>query len=129
MLVNYKDDYKKIAMGFLSYEPDLKDLGNLNTELQLYTNDKTHKLFLYREGDANFSGVVGIECGDTYVLVRHLSLSPAVRGGNTVDKLLDELKKKVSPRKIMGSLENTPLIMKWEERNKEQVDGADPSSK
>lgn len=129
MLVNYKDDYKKIAMGFLSYEPDLKDLENLKTELQLYTNDKVHRLFLYREGDANFCGVVGIECGDTYVLVRHLSLSPAVRNDGTVDRLLDELKKKVAPRKIMASIENTPLILKWEERNKEQVDGADPSSK
>ncbi|WP_225868676.1 hypothetical protein [Companilactobacillus kimchii] len=41
MLSKYSDENKKIAMGFLSYISDLKDLNNLEQELQLYSEDET----------------------------------------------------------------------------------------
>lgn len=126
MLVNYKDDYQKIAMGFLSYEEDLKDLHNLQTELKLYTTDATHQLFMYRADTNNFCGVVGIECGGDYVLLRHLDLAPEYRTQAVANDILGELSKFVHGKKIMGSLETTPLIMKWAEQSKEHCDGADP---
>ena len=129
MLVNYKPDYEKIAMGFLSYETDLKDLGNLQTELKLYTTDDAHTLLLYRQDDGNFCGIIGLECGGDFVLVRHLDLSPAVRNQETVNAMLDELQVKVKDDKIMGSPETTPLIKQWRDTKKEQLNAADPSVK
>lgn len=80
MLTKFKQDYAKIAMGFLSFIPDLKDINHLQTELKLYTEDPTHVLYLYRQDrDADFEGVVGVESANDFVMLRHLSLSPAVR--------------------------------------------------
>lgn len=45
MLVKYKNDYEKIAMGLLSFIPDLKDVGHLKTELKMYTEDDSHALY------------------------------------------------------------------------------------
>ncbi len=131
MLVNYKQDYQKIAMGFLSFEEDLKDLTNLQTELASYQNDEGHVLYLYKENtdvNCNFSGIVGIETGDDYVLVRHLDLSPAVRSANELNRVLDELQAKVPDKKIMGSIAVTPVIMRWKETKKELPDGTNTRS-
>jgi riboflavin biosynthesis RibT protein len=127
MLIIYKDDYQKIAMGFLSYEEDLKDIHNLQTELKLYTSDPSHQLFMYRADTNNFCGVVGIELGDDYVLLRHLDLAPEYRQQAVINELLSELSKQVHGKKLMGSLETTPLIMKWAEQSKENCDGTNPS--
>ena len=119
MLLKYKRDYQKIAMGFLSFEPDLKVLSNLQSELKLFAEDAGHQLYLYKDADNDFSGVVGIEDGDGYVLVRHLQLAPALRNQETINTVLDELASIVGARRIMGSLETTPLIMRWEEHRRE----------
>lgn len=122
MLVNYKTDYQKIAMGFLSFEDDLKSFANLKAELELFAGDEAHGLYLYREEDnvnCNFSGVVGVELGSDYVLVRHLDLAPANRIDQDYFALLDDLRHKFAPKKIMGSLDVTPIIMRWEEEKKD----------
>lgn len=122
MLVSYKADYEKIAMGFLSYEQDLKDLQNLKTELKLYTTDENHALYLYREEtDNNFCGVVGLERGTDYVLVRHLSLAPDRRDDATVWALLNELDCRLGGRKMLGSPETTPLLLRWQKQKKEHA--------
>lgn len=121
MLVSYKRDYQKIAMGFLSFEADLKDLANLKTELDLYANDDGHVLYLYKEDakvSCNFSGVVGIETGADYVLVRHLDMAPSNRTDADYFAVLDELSQLVADKKIMGSIAITPVIMRWEEAKK-----------
>ncbi|KRM55980.1 hypothetical protein FC18_GL000762 [Lacticaseibacillus sharpeae JCM 1186 = DSM 20505] len=108
-------------MGFLSFEPDLKDLANLKTELDLYINDEGHALYLYKEEadiKCNFSGIVGIETGPDFVLVRHLDMAPSNRTDADYAAVLDELSAKVAPSKIMGSIAITPVIMRWEEAKK-----------
>ena len=42
MLVKYRKDYEKIAMGLLSYLPDLRNLKNLQEEMSLYAVSYTH---------------------------------------------------------------------------------------
>ncbi|WP_241559428.1 N-acetyltransferase [Lacticaseibacillus hulanensis] len=119
--MNYKRDYQKIAMGFLSFEDDLKNLANLKTEFDLYTNDEGHELYLYKETsdvNCNFSGVVGLETGADYVLVRHLDMSPANRTDQDYFAVLDDLSALVGAKKIMGSIDVTPVIMRWEEAKK-----------
>lgn len=120
MLVSYKADYEKIAMGFLSYDKDLKDLHNLKTELALYTTDEGHSLYLFREQEhQNFCGVVGLENGRDYVLLRHLCLAPDYRTDQVIFSVLDELNCRLGGRKMMGSLETTPLLLRWQKRKKE----------
>ncbi|WP_225047298.1 N-acetyltransferase [Lacticaseibacillus kribbianus] len=126
MLTKYKNDYSKIAMGFLSFIPDLKDIGHLKTELRLYTEDNTHELYLYREtAGGDFEGVVGVELGQDFVLVRHLSLSPAFRDVATQDAVLGDLQAVYPDRRLMGTLENAPLVAGFNQRRKEDQHGTD----
>ncbi|WP_179395360.1 N-acetyltransferase [Lacticaseibacillus absianus] len=129
MLTKYKNDYAKIAMGFLSFVPDLKDMDHLKTELRLYTEDNTHLLYLYREAiGSDFEGVVGVELGAEFALVRHLSLSPAVRDTATQFAVLADLQHLYPDRKLMGTLETAPLIAAFNQRRKEDPDGTDTSA-
>ena len=48
MLYKYKDSYKKIAMGLLSFIPDLKDISHLQTELDWYQKDASRFLYLWK---------------------------------------------------------------------------------
>ncbi|WP_262314567.1 N-acetyltransferase [Lacticaseibacillus parakribbianus] len=126
MLTKYKNDYSKIAMGFLSFEPDLKDMGHLKTELKLYTEDNAHVLYLYREAaGGDFEGVVGVELGTDFALVRHLSLSPAVRDTATQYAVLDDLAALYPERRLMGTLENAPLVAGFNQQRKEAGHAAD----
>lgn len=124
MLTKYKHDYAKIAMGFLSFVPDLKDIDHLQTELKLYTEDPTHCLYLYRENrDEDFEGVVGVETGPDFVMLRHLSLSPAARDDATKFAALSDLQAQFPDKKLMGSLETAGLVAKFNQMRKEGTDG------
>ncbi|MBF5067127.1 N-acetyltransferase, partial [Salmonella enterica subsp. enterica serovar Istanbul] len=46
MLVKYRKDYEKVAMGLLSFIPDFKDLIHLQTEMQWYQSTEDHQLLL-----------------------------------------------------------------------------------
>ncbi|MCI1985956.1 MAG: N-acetyltransferase [Lactobacillus sp.] len=126
MLTKYKHDYAKIAMGFLSFIPDLKDMDHLKTELTLYNEEPNHVLYLYREArDADFEGIVGVESGSDFVMLRHLSFSPSVRNQETEFAALADLYALYPDKKIMGSLETAPLIAKFNQHRKEAIDGTD----
>lgn len=126
MLTKYKHDYAKIAMGFLSFVPDLKDMDHLQTELRLYTEDPTHVLYLYRENrDADFEGVVGVESANEFVMLRHLSLSPSARDTATKFAALSDLVALYPQQKLMGSMETAPLVAKFNQYRKEGPHGTD----
>ena len=39
MLIRYNDDFKKIAMGLLSYVPDLKEPSRIEEEIEWYESE------------------------------------------------------------------------------------------
>ena len=116
MLYKYKDSYKKIAMGLLSFIPDLKDISHLQTELDWYQKDASRFLYLWKNENGDFSGVVGFELVNKQVIVRHIALSPAERNEGVTYKILDELATLYPEAKMMGSLEIAGIITKWEQR-------------
>ncbi|GEK04872.1 N-acetyltransferase [Schleiferilactobacillus harbinensis] len=117
MLVKYKNDYEKIAMGLLSFVPDLKPLDHLQTEMALYQNDPEYLLYLWRPADSqDFAGVVGIQRSQDIILVRHISLMPSERGSHQTFMIFDELAKLYPHQKLMGTFETTPLLVKWESK-------------
>lgn len=116
MLVRYRFDYEKIAMGLLSLTPGLKDYSRLKSELQGYTDSNTERLYLWRaDENQDFAGVIGCELTDEFVILRHLAISPNYRGENNSFRMLDELSNKFPQLKIMASVEMTGLITKWQQ--------------
>lgn len=120
MLVKYKSSYEKVAMGLLSFIPDLKDLTNLTNEMALYQKDEDHVLYLWKNQANDFSGVVGVEVADKYIVVRQISLIPSERGEGHAMEVLDELHKLYAKHTMMGSFDTTKLVAKWTEYNRRQ---------
>ncbi|KRL63559.1 hypothetical protein [Lactobacillus psittaci] len=100
MLVTYKKDYEKIAMGLLSFLPDLKNLDNLKEEMRLYDEDCEFKLYLYRENSSDFIGVVGIQVLPDFIMIRYLSLAPGFRSQKTQEQVLQNLQEEYPDKKL-----------------------------
>ena len=81
MLVKYRKDYEKIAMGLLSFLPELRDYDQLASAIK-FSLDKNYQIYLWKDTEDNhFIGIIVIEVGEKYVLVRHLSFTPTDRSG------------------------------------------------
>lgn len=94
MLTRYKKMFNKIAMGFLSFMPDEKDLQKLQMTLHQYETEHNHQLFLWKE-DGDFIGIIGILFLDKQLIqIQHLAVNPSHRDkgvGKMMIKALKEL--------------------------------------
>lgn len=117
MLYKYKSDYEKIAMGLLSFIPDLKEIVNLQTEIQWYEADDSRILYLWKNENSDFVGILGTEIDNDFVMIRQIAVTPTERSQGVGFMMLDELAKLYPDKKIMGSIETTALITKWEQKD------------
>lgn len=117
MLYKYKSDYEKIAMGLLSFVPDLKEIANLQTELEWYDASYERVLYLWKNENRDFVGIIGTEINDDFIMVRQISVSPAERSQGVSFLMLDDLADLYPDKRIMGNIEASALIAKWEQHN------------
>jgi riboflavin biosynthesis RibT protein len=93
MLIRYKKNYEKIAMGLLSFMPNVKDLKQLQETIKAYEQNNDWQLFLWKEED--IIGVAGIELiNDHKVVLKHLSVNPSHRQqglGKRIVEALEEM--------------------------------------
>ncbi|MFC3882779.1 GNAT family N-acetyltransferase [Bacillus songklensis] len=79
MLIRYKKNYEKIAMGLLSFMPTEKDLKALQQTMKEYEQNDQWKLFLWKEED-DIIGIIGIAIvSETQLEVQHISVNPSHR--------------------------------------------------
>lgn len=122
MLVSYNQKYEKIAMGLLSYIADLKSMERLQTEMESYTSENSRKLYLWRDSDTeNIVAIIGIECSETMVLIRHLAVSPSFRNEGIIYNVFDQLQNRYPEQTLNGTLETALFVTKWAQRNKERI--------
>ncbi|GAX01810.1 N-acetyltransferase [Secundilactobacillus silagei] len=114
MLLKYRTDYEKVAMGLLSLAPALKKIDRLQAELQWYQDSDARQLLLWKDLNQDFSGIVGVELRPKFVIVRLIALMPAVRNHNQTNTILTELQDMYPKQRIMGTLETTGIVAKWE---------------
>ncbi|WP_125766497.1 N-acetyltransferase [Lapidilactobacillus wuchangensis] len=114
MLVKYKQDYEKIALGLLSFTPDLKDFNHLSAELANYVSDSTLELDLWRDAHGDIVGIVGFEIADDYILLRHLAFTPDFRTKKNAFEVLDALKRKFNDKRLMATVSLTEIVSAWE---------------
>lgn len=95
MLIRYKKDLEKIAMGLLSFMPDVKNIKKLQKIIQRYETDENWHLYLWRETDV--LGTIGLRIeDDTYAIIQHVSVNPSHRNQGIGKKMVDEIVKKYS---------------------------------
>lgn len=110
MLTKYKKDNKKVAMGFLSYLDDFKNFKNLQDEMKLYETDPEFHLYMYRQKGSDIIGVVSVQEGDHFVLIRYLSMAPGYRDERYVERVVNELANEYPDKTIMTLPEYTYLL-------------------
>lgn len=120
MLIQYKKDYEKTAMGLLSYLPDFKNIENLKEEIELNQEDNEFVLFLYRNQQNNMIGVLGTQITQKFVIIRYLSLAPGFREISYEQQIVSELKQEYPDKKVTAVPEYTNLLKTIEEDNEEK---------
>lgn len=120
MLVKYKQDYQKIALGLLSYTPDLKNFERLSAELQSYNSEDNLQLYLWKNHQGDFVGICGVELDDTFILLRHLAFTPDYRNQESQFAVLDALADTYTDKRIMAPMSMSDLLTSWEQHHSQE---------
>lgn len=90
MLIRYKQDHKKIAMGLLSFVPGEEKLKHLQKTMKSYEQDDAWKLFLWK--DESITGVVGIQViNESTCQLQHISVNPSYRDQGIGREMIENL--------------------------------------
>jgi len=91
MLIRYKKNHEKIAMGLLSFMPVEKDVKQLQQTMKEYESNADWHLYLWREED-DLVGAVGLKIeNDLNVVIQHISVNPSFRNIGIGKKMIDEI--------------------------------------
>ncbi|PMD70315.1 RibT protein [Companilactobacillus nuruki] len=118
MLNKYSDENKKIAMGFLSYINDLKDLDNMEQELKLYSEDENRQLYLWKSNIEDYSGIVALSFSGKTVFIEYISLNPSYRSQSNVFKIFDDISQKFPKLVMLGNFNLSQQIQQWNKNKK-----------
>ncbi|WP_019415253.1 GNAT family N-acetyltransferase [Paenisporosarcina sp. TG20] len=91
MLVRYKKNCEKIAMGLLSFMPQEKDLKKLQETIHTYENNPNWHLFLWKKGE-DFVGLIGLEVSEKVCLIQHITVTPSHRGDGIGKEMVSKVK-------------------------------------
>ncbi|MBM7543809.1 riboflavin biosynthesis RibT protein [Weissella beninensis] len=119
MLVKYRDDFKKNAMGLLSYVPGLRDVNRLDNEFSWYAISSTRELLLWRDNNGHFIALVGVEHTYGVLVLRYVSIMPEFRNGPLLFEVLDALNQCYPNEILMGTIAGQKIVNAWR-RNYEQ---------
>lgn len=114
MLVEYRKDYEKIAVGLLSFIDELHQYNRSRNELE-WALKAGNQVFLWKDSEQNhLIGIVILQIDDVSVLVRHISFTPSERTGKKIFDCLTTVAKRYPGKRLMGTLATQPLISSWE---------------
>ncbi|PEX07655.1 GNAT family N-acetyltransferase [Priestia megaterium] len=103
MLIRYKRNYEKIAMGLLSFVPTEKDLKKLQQTMKEYEQNEHWQLYLWKQ-EEDIIGIVGISMLDkSLVEVQHVSVNPSHRQQGIGKKMIKALKEMYTTAQIKPS--------------------------
>lgn len=112
MLNRYKRSHEKIAMGMLSFMPREREVKRLKQTMELYNEDPTWQLFLWKADD-DYVGAIGIHIeDDESFTVHHISVIPSFRGEGIGHKMVARVEKLMGNRKAKPTEETKAFMMK-----------------
>ncbi|GAA0444011.1 GNAT family N-acetyltransferase RibT [Lentibacillus halophilus] len=91
MLIRYKKNHEKIAMGLLSFMPEEKDVKKLQQTIKEYEANQDWHLFLWKEEDV--IGTIGIRIEDGInAVIQHISVNPSHRDSGVGQQMVQEIR-------------------------------------
>lgn len=102
MLIRYKKNMEKIAMGLLSFMPDeKKDVKILQQHIKEYETNPDWHLYLWKEDD-DILGAIGIRLEDDLnAIIQDLSVNPSHRNQGIGKKLIQKINELYSEKYIV----------------------------
>ncbi|GGJ59584.1 riboflavin biosynthesis RibT protein [Anoxybacillus voinovskiensis] len=91
MLIRYRKNYEKIAMGLLSFMPTEKELKKLQQTMKHYETNDDWQLFLWKE-EEDVIGIIGVVLRAGQVEIQHISVNPSHRHQGIGKKMVKALK-------------------------------------
>lgn len=105
MLIRFKKNYEKIAMGLLSLMPSEKDIKKLQQTIKKYEENEEWQLFLWKEED--IIGIIGIHLEDSVATLQHVCVNPSHRQEGIGKKMIAGLKSILGDDVIIQPSEHT----------------------
>lgn len=123
MLIRYKKNLEKIAMGLLSFMPDEKDVKTLQQTIQAYETNENWHLYLWRE--ESILGAIGVRIeNDINAVIQHISVNPSFRNHGIGMKMVNEVKKIYEDKYAVCADEFTEqFFKKCSDQNREDAEG------
>jgi len=92
MLVRYKKNMQKIAMGLLSFMPEeKKDVKKLQQTIKEYETNPDWHLHLWKEDD-DILGAIGVKIEDEInAVIQHISVNPSHRNQGIGKEMVKEV--------------------------------------
>lgn len=120
MLIRYKKNFEKIAMGLLSFMPNEKDLKVLQSTMKKYETDPEWQLFLWKAEDTTITGLIGVRMVEEQVEVHHISVNPSHRHEGIGKNMLHSLKGIFEGKKIYPTDFTVPFFEKCNFHNDDE---------
>src|SRR5699024_1804147 len=93
MLIRYKKNLEKIAMGLLSFMPEEKDVKKLQQTIKEYETNPEWHLFLWKHDD-DIIGAIGVRIdNDINAVIQHISVNPSHRNIGVGKEMVKEIAK------------------------------------
>ncbi|GAA0416258.1 MAG: GNAT family N-acetyltransferase [Bacillota bacterium] len=90
MLIRFKKNLEKIAMGLLSFMPEEKDVKKLQQTIKEYETNPDWHLYLWKEED--ILGAIGVRVeGEINAVIQHVSVNPSHRNLGIGKKMMNEV--------------------------------------
>ncbi|WP_404452897.1 GNAT family N-acetyltransferase [Virgibacillus necropolis] len=92
MLIRFKKNLEKIAMGLLSFMPEEKEVKKLQQTIKEYETNPNWHLYLWKDEDV--IGAIGVRIEDEInAVIQHISVSPSHRNMGIGKKMVNEVNK------------------------------------
>ncbi|WP_407268747.1 GNAT family N-acetyltransferase [Radiobacillus sp. PE A8.2] len=110
MLIRYKKNFEKIAMGLLSFMPDEKEVKRLQQTIKEYENNPDWHLFLWKEED--ILGAVGVITEEDRAIIQHITVNPSHRNLGLGQKMVQGVKDVFNNKYTVCSTNQTEAFLK-----------------
>ncbi|RFA37203.1 N-acetyltransferase [Virgibacillus dokdonensis] len=91
MLIRFKKNLEKIAMGLLSFMPEEKDVKKLQQTIKEYEANPDWHLYLWKEED-DVLGAIGLRIeNESNAIIQHVSVNPSHRNQGIGKRMVIEV--------------------------------------
>ncbi|MFS0781144.1 GNAT family N-acetyltransferase [Bacillus sp. 1P06AnD] len=120
MLIRYKKNVEKIAMGLLSFMPGEKDVKTLQAAIKQYETQDNWNLLLWKE-EEDIVGLIGLVIDDDgTATIQHLTVNPSFRYQGIGRKMYEEVKSLYADKSVQANSVIAPFLDKCRKADDKQ---------